>query len=229
MLTYLWLATYWRLFREYHDTSYSLLVRQVTHSLTYPLTYLLIHSLMFIVSCEFSPIDYLKHLPGDSQDKESSESECLEVFSTTQICFSLTHSSTHSLNHPTNPPLTHSSAHSLVHSPTHSLIHSLTRPPTRSLTHSLTRPLTHSSTRPPTHSLTLTPSFLYSEALEIISSVATHVNETMRQMENFKKVVEVSKKLIGDVGDSLVTPHRVSLMCDSVTCVMMGVAFYSGY
>ena len=124
-------------------------------------------------------------------------------------------------------PLTHSLIHSLTQSLTHSSIHPLTHPLTHLLTHSLTHSLIHSLTYSLTRPLTL--SFLYSEALEIISSVATHVNETMRQMENFKKVVEVSKKLIGDVGDSLVTPHRVSVMCDSVTCVMMGVAFYSGY
>lgn len=48
------------------------------------------------------------------------------------------------------------------------------------------------------------------EALSIITSVATHVNETIRQMDNFRKTIEVSKKLIGDVGDSLLSPHRVS-------------------
>ncbi|XP_019855450.1 PREDICTED: nascent polypeptide-associated complex subunit alpha, muscle-specific form-like isoform X2 [Amphimedon queenslandica] len=46
------------------------------------------------------------------------------------------------------------------------------------------------------------------KALSIISSVATHVNETIRQMDNFRKTVEVSKRLIGDVGDSLLSPHR---------------------
>lgn len=45
-------------------------------------------------------------------------------------------------------------------------------------------------------------------ALEIISSVATHVNETIRQMDNFRKVMEVRKKLIGDTGDTLITPYR---------------------
>ena len=40
--------------------------------------------------------------------------------------------------------------------------------------------------------------------------MASHVNETMRQIDNFKKTIEVSKKLIGDVGDSLLSPHRVS-------------------
>jgi FYVE/RhoGEF/PH domain-containing protein 5/6 len=46
------------------------------------------------------------------------------------------------------------------------------------------------------------------KALSIISSVATHVNDTIRQMDNFKKTIEVSKKLIGDVGESLLSPHR---------------------
>ena len=48
-----------------------------------------------------------------------------------------------------------------------------------------------------------------SEALGMIAAVASHINETIRQMDNFKKIVEVSKKLIGDVGDSLISPHRV--------------------
>ena len=51
------------------------------------------------------------------------------------------------------------------------------------------------------------------EALGIISSVATHVNETIREIDNFKKIIDVSKKLIGDVGDSLISPHRV---CDII-------------
>ena len=53
--------------------------------------------------------------------------------------------------------------------------------------------------------------YVLTEALSIITSVATHVNETIRQMDNFKKTIEVSKKLIGDVGDSLLSPHRVNI------------------
>eukprot|EP00731_Ephydatia_muelleri_P001734 Em0001g1734a len=45
-------------------------------------------------------------------------------------------------------------------------------------------------------------------ALEIISQVALHVNDTMKRMDNFKKVIEVCKKLSGDTGDSLITPYR---------------------
>ena len=49
------------------------------------------------------------------------------------------------------------------------------------------------------------------ESLELISKVALHVNESMRQVDNFKKLMEVQKKLIGDGGDNLISPSRVSL------------------
>ena len=49
------------------------------------------------------------------------------------------------------------------------------------------------------------------ESLELISKVALHVNESMRQVDNFKKLMEVQKKLIGDDGDNLISPSRVSL------------------
>lgn len=45
-------------------------------------------------------------------------------------------------------------------------------------------------------------------ALDIISEVANHVNETIRQMDNFKKLMDIKKKLLGDTGDSLITPYR---------------------
>ena len=48
-------------------------------------------------------------------------------------------------------------------------------------------------------------------SLELISKVAVHVNESMRQVDNFKKLMEVQKKLVGDDGDSLISPSRVSL------------------
>ena len=47
-------------------------------------------------------------------------------------------------------------------------------------------------------------------SLELISKVAMHVNESMRQVDNFKKLMEVQKKLVGDDGDSLISPSRVS-------------------
>lgn len=47
-------------------------------------------------------------------------------------------------------------------------------------------------------------------SLELISKVALHVNESMRQVENFKKLMEVQKKLTGDGGDNLISPSRVS-------------------
>ena len=50
-------------------------------------------------------------------------------------------------------------------------------------------------------------------SLELISEVALHVNESMRQMDNFKKLMEVQKKLIGDGGDNLISPSRVSYDC----------------
>ena len=59
------------------------------------------------------------------------------------------------------------------------------------------------------HFFTSSLSHPFSEALGMIAAVASHINETIRQMDNFKKIVEVSKKLIGDVGDSLISPHRV--------------------
>ena len=46
--------------------------------------------------------------------------------------------------------------------------------------------------------------------MELISKVAAHVNESIRQVDNFKKLLDVQKKLVGDVGDSLVSPSRVS-------------------
>lgn len=50
----------------------------------------------------------------------------------------------------------------------------------------------------------------FSESLELISKVAVHVNESMKQVENFKKLMEVQKKLTGDDGDNLISPSRVS-------------------
>ena len=47
-------------------------------------------------------------------------------------------------------------------------------------------------------------------SLELISKVAAHVNESIRQVDNFKKLLEVQKKLVGDIGDSLISPSRVS-------------------
>lgn len=47
-------------------------------------------------------------------------------------------------------------------------------------------------------------------SLELISKVAVHVNESMRQVDNFKKLMEVQKKLVGDDVDSLISPSRVS-------------------
>ena len=52
----------------------------------------------------------------------------------------------------------------------------------------------------------------YPGSLELISKVALHVNESMRQVDNFKKLMEVQKKLIGDGGDNLISPSRVSVM-----------------
>jgi len=48
------------------------------------------------------------------------------------------------------------------------------------------------------------------ESLALISDVAAHVNESIRQVDNFKKLIEVQKKLIGDTGGSLISPSRVS-------------------
>ena len=47
-------------------------------------------------------------------------------------------------------------------------------------------------------------------SLELISKVAAHVNESIRQVDNFKKLLDVQKKLVGDTGDSLISPSRVS-------------------
>ena len=47
-------------------------------------------------------------------------------------------------------------------------------------------------------------------SLELISKVAVHVNESIRQVDNFKKLLDVQKKLVGDIGDSLISPSRVS-------------------
>ena len=47
-------------------------------------------------------------------------------------------------------------------------------------------------------------------SLVLISDVAAHVNESIRQVDNFKKLIEVQKKLIGDTGGSLISPSRVS-------------------
>ena len=47
-------------------------------------------------------------------------------------------------------------------------------------------------------------------SLALISDVAAHVNESIRQVDNFKKLIEVQKKLIGDTGGSLISPSRVS-------------------
>ena len=51
---------------------------------------------------------------------------------------------------------------------------------------------------------------IYTGSLELISKVAAHVNESIRQVDNFKKLLEVQKKLVGDIGDSLISPSRVS-------------------
>ena len=48
------------------------------------------------------------------------------------------------------------------------------------------------------------------ESLELISKVAVHVNESMKQVDNFKKLMEVQKRLIGDGGNDLISPSRVS-------------------
>ena len=50
---------------------------------------------------------------------------------------------------------------------------------------------------------------VYVEALDCIAQVAQHVNESIRQVDNFKKLIEVEKKLIGDTGGGLITPTRV--------------------
>lgn len=51
---------------------------------------------------------------------------------------------------------------------------------------------------------------VYTGSLELISKVAAHVNESIRQVDNFKKLLDVQKKLVGDIGDSLISPSRVS-------------------
>jgi len=48
------------------------------------------------------------------------------------------------------------------------------------------------------------------EALELISRVAAHVNESIRQVDNFRKLIDVQKRLVGETGDSLISPSRVS-------------------
>lgn len=48
------------------------------------------------------------------------------------------------------------------------------------------------------------------ESLQLISKVAAHVNESIRQVDNFKKLIDVQKKLVGDTGDGLISPSRVS-------------------
>lgn len=48
------------------------------------------------------------------------------------------------------------------------------------------------------------------EALELISKVASHVNESIRQVDNFRKLIDVQKRLVGETGDSLISPSRVS-------------------
>ena len=62
----------------------------------------------------------------------------------------------------------------------------------------------------------------------MISKVALHVNESMRQVDNFKKLMEVQKKLIGDGGDNLISPSRVSVMilAIQIRIVMCEVCIY---
>ena len=48
------------------------------------------------------------------------------------------------------------------------------------------------------------------EALELISKVAAHVNDSIRQVDNFRKLIDVQKRLVGETGDSLISPSRVS-------------------
>ncbi|XP_065909891.1 FYVE, RhoGEF and PH domain-containing protein 6-like [Dysidea avara] len=50
------------------------------------------------------------------------------------------------------------------------------------------------------------------KALELISKVAAHVNESIRQVDNFRKLIEVQKKLVGDTGDNLISPSRKLLL-----------------
>ena len=52
-------------------------------------------------------------------------------------------------------------------------------------------------------------SCVYTGSLKFISKVAAHVSESICQVDNFKKLLGVQKKLVG-IGDSLVSPNRVS-------------------
>lgn len=54
------------------------------------------------------------------------------------------------------------------------------------------------------------------KALDCIAKVAQQVNESIRQVDNFKKLVEIERKLIGDTG-GLITPTRKLLKEGEVT------------
>ena len=40
--------------------------------------------------------------------------------------------------------------------------------------------------------------------------MAIHVNKSLQEAENFKKLLDVQNKLVGDTGDDLISPSRVS-------------------
>lgn len=62
---------------------------------------------------------------------------------------------------------------------------------------------------------------MHAESLELISEVAAHVNKSIRQVDNFKKLLDVQKKLVGDTGDSLISPSRVSILLVSLLHLML--------
>lgn len=65
---------------------------------------------------------------------------------------------------------------------------------------------------------------VYIGSLELISKVAAHVNESIRQVDNFKKLLDVQKKLVGDTGNSLISPSRVSNTRCSTIDVMLSAS-----
>ena len=59
--------------------------------------------------------------------------------------------------------------------------------------------------------------------------MAAHVNESIRQVDNFKKLLDVQKKLVGDIGDSLISPSRVSSSTQAIALLVSSFLLFRNY
>lgn len=68
--------------------------------------------------------------------------------------------------------------------------------------------------------------FLFSDAYEEIANVTSHINECVRQHENFIKMFAIQNSLVGANTPQILLPGKESLVLPLLLCFFLLVAHY---